>query len=82
MIHIVFSSGDLRYPLNPVAPDTKDEQYPSEGVDYVMFERFRINYDDKSTGYKGLNVPNSAAKRFKTSRVYLAMPSIDAFKYK
>ena len=65
----------LRYPLNPVAPDTKDEQYPSEGVDYVMFERFRINYDDKSTGYKGLNVPNSAAKKIpNASRVYLAMP--------
>tara|TARA_Y200000002_G_scaffold349230_1_gene325711 strand:- start:934 stop:1968 length:1035 start_codon:yes stop_codon:yes gene_type:complete len=65
----------LRYPLNPVSPDTADEQYPSDAVDYVMFERFRIDYNDEAGGYKGLNVPNSnVAKIPNKSRVYIAMP--------
>ena len=65
----------LRYPLNPVSPDTADEQYPSEAVDYVMFRRFRIRYDDAAGGYKGLNVPGSkAASMPNRSRVYIAMP--------
>lgn len=65
----------LRYPLNPVSPDTADEQYPSEAVDYVMFRRFRIRYDDAAGGYKGLNVPGSkVANMPNRSRVYIAMP--------
>ena len=65
-----------KYPLRPPSPDIgKDEQFPTEAVDYVMMHRFRIKYDDKDTGYAGLNVPNSTVNRqLNRSRVYIAMP--------
>tara|TARA_R100001510_G_C7651590_1_gene209296 strand:- start:637 stop:1677 length:1041 start_codon:yes stop_codon:yes gene_type:complete len=66
----------FKYPLRPPSPDIgKDEQFPTEAVDYVMLHRFRIKYDDKDTGYAGLNVPSSTVKReLNKSRVYIAMP--------
>ena len=65
-----------KYPLRPPSPDTgPNEQFPTEAVDYVMMHRFRIKYDDKDTGYAGLNVPNSTVNRqLNRSRVYIAMP--------
>ena len=45
-------------------------------VDYVMFQRKRINYDDgNDTNYYGLNVPNNKVlMENNKARVYIAMP--------
>ena len=45
-------------------------------VDYVMFQRKRIDYDDgNGTSYYGLNVPNNkVATKKNPGRVYIAMP--------
>tara|TARA_B100000035_G_scaffold190180_1_gene162354 strand:- start:896 stop:1744 length:849 start_codon:yes stop_codon:yes gene_type:complete len=45
-------------------------------VDYVMFQRKRINYDDgNGTNYYGLNVPNNkVAVENNKARIYIAMP--------
>lgn len=45
-------------------------------VDYVMFQRKRVNYDDKNgSSYYGLNVPNNTVSVKKNKeRVYIAMP--------
>ena len=42
-----------------MSPEGRDEEYPTEATDYVMFHRYRISYDDDAQGYKGLNVLNS-----------------------
>lgn len=65
----------LKYPYRPVSPEGRDEEYPTEATDYVMFHRYRISYDDYAQGYKGLNVPNSKVLTDDNKeRVYLAMP--------
>jgi len=73
----------LRYPLEPVVPESDKESFPTETVDYVMFQRKRINYNDGGKGYKGLNTLKTNAQglpqsdvNFKPNktRVYLAMP--------
>ena len=45
-------------------------------VDYVMFQRKRIQYDDQnSSAYYGLNIPNNqVAMNRNPDRVYIAMP--------
>ena len=49
---------------------------PTETIDYVMFQRKRIKYDDQnSTAYYGLNMPNNKVEMEKNpDRVYIAMP--------
>ena len=73
----------LRYPLLPVVPESDTESFPTEAVDYVMFQRKRIKYKDGNTGYKGLNTLKTNAQGLPQStvefnrnkvRVYLAMP--------
>ena len=45
-------------------------------IDYVMFQRKRINYDDSNgSSYYGLNIPNNnVAMEKNTDRVYINMP--------
>ena len=45
-------------------------------VDYVMFQRKRIQYDDQNgSAYYGLNIPNNKVAMNKNpDRVYIAMP--------
>ena len=73
----------LRYPLLPVVPESDTESFPTESVDYVMFQRKRIKYKDGGSGYKGLNTLKTNAQGLPQStvefnrnkvRVYLAMP--------
>jgi len=48
----------------------------TEMVDYVMFQRKRIQYDDQNgSAYYGLNIPNNkVAMEKNTDRVYINMP--------
>ena len=48
----------------------------TEMVDYVMFQRKRIQYDDQNgSAYYGLNIPNNKVAMNKNpDRVYIAMP--------
>jgi len=49
---------------------------PTEAIDYVMFHRQVIKYDDQSTTYYGLNMPNNTVQlQPDKDRVYIAMPS-------
>ena len=65
-----------RYPLNPPVTGSTAVENPTQMVDYVMFQRKRINYDDKNgSNYYGLNVPNNTvATENNKARVYIAMP--------
>jgi len=64
-----------RYPLQAPVSGKKAVDNPTQMVDYVMFQRKRINYDDNSTSYYGLNVPNNKVSVKKNrERVYIAMP--------
>ena len=65
-----------RYPLNPPSVGSSSAENPTEAIDYVMFQRKRIEYDDQnSTAYYGLNIPNNKVAMNKNpDRVYIAMP--------
>jgi len=65
-----------RYPLLPPVTGSNAVDNPTQMVDYVMFQRKRINYDDgNGTNYYGLNVPNNkVATKKNQGRVYIAMP--------
>ena len=65
-----------RYPLNPPVTGSTAVENPTQMVDYVMFQRKRINYDDgNDTNYYGLNVPNNKVlMENNKARVYIAMP--------
>ncbi len=49
---------------------------PTQSIDYVMFQRTRIQYDDQNgTRYYGLNIPNNGVQLKKNpEKVYIAMP--------
>jgi len=65
-----------RYPKNPPATGNSSVENPTRAVDYVMFQRKRIQYDDQNgSAYYGLNIPNnSVAMNSNPDRVYIAMP--------
>jgi len=64
-----------RYPLQAPSTGKSAVDNPTQMVDYVMFQRKRINYDDNATNYYGLNVPNNTVSVKKNKeRVYIAMP--------
>ena len=65
-----------RYPLLPPVTGSNAVDNPTQMVDYVMFQRKRINYDDQNgSSYYGLNVPNNkVATKKNQGRVYIAMP--------
>ena len=64
-----------RYPLNPPSIGSTLAENPTESVDYVMFQRKRISYDDGGTSYYGLNLPNnSVSTDDNDAKVYIAMP--------
>ena len=65
-----------RYPLRPPATGNTSVENPTKNVDYVMFQRKRIQYDDSNgSAYYGLNIPNnSVAMNTNPDRVYIAMP--------
>jgi|TARA_Y100000289_G_scaffold64712_1_gene77022 hypothetical protein len=72
----------LRYPLRPTVTAAGGEEFPTEAVDYIRIQRARVNYDDTSGGYKGMNMPGSETllKNNKTT-VYIAMPKNIATAY-
>ena len=48
---------------------------PTESIDYVMFRREHISYDDKMRSYTGESLPRGAGRRMLDGDlVYLAMP--------
>jgi len=65
-----------RYPLRPPATGNTSVENPTKEVDYVMFQRKRIQYDDSNgSAYYGLNIPNNnVAMNSNPDRVYIAMP--------
>ena len=64
-----------RYPLKPPSVGNSAVDNPTQMVDYVMFRRKRINYNDGGTNYYGLNLPNNKLSTFKDpDTVYIAMP--------
>jgi len=65
-----------RYPLSPPATGSSSVDNPTEMIDYVMFQRKRIQYDDSNgSSYYGLNIPNNnVAMEKNTDRVYINMP--------
>ena len=65
-----------RYPKNPPATGSSSVDNPTEMIDYVMFQRKRINYDDSNgSSYYGLNIPNNnVAMEKNLDRVYINMP--------
>ena len=65
-----------RYPLNPPQVGSSDAENPTESIDYVMFQRKRIQYDDQNgSAYYGLNIPNNkVAMENNPDRIYIAMP--------
>ena len=65
-----------RYPLSPPATGNTSVDNPTEMIDYVMFQRKRIQYDDSNgSNYYGLNIPNNnVAMEKNTDRVYINMP--------
>ena len=65
-----------RYPKNPPATGSSSVENPTKNIDYVMFQRKRIQYDDQNgSAYYGLNIPNnSVAMNSNPDRVYIAMP--------
>ena len=65
-----------RYPLSPPATGSTSVENPTEMIDYVMFQRKRIQYDDSNgSNYYGLNIPNNnVAMEKNLDRVYINMP--------
>ena len=65
-----------RYPLSPPATGSSSVDNPTEMIDYVMFQRKRIQYDDSNgSSYYGLNIPNNnVAMEKNTDRIYINMP--------
>jgi len=65
-----------RYPLQAPVSGNSAVDNPTQMIDYVMFQRKRINYDDQNgSSYYGLNVPNNkVAVKKNRERVYIAMP--------
>ena len=65
-----------RYPLSPPATGSSSVDNPTEMIDYVMFQRKRIQYDDSNgSSYYGLNIPNNnVAMEKNLDRVYINMP--------
>ena len=65
-----------RYPKNPPATGSNSVDNPTRAVDYVMFQRKRIQYDDQNgSAYYGLNIPNNSVQmNSNPDRVYIAMP--------
>ena len=65
-----------RYPLNPPQVGSSDAENPTQDIDYVMFQRKRIQYDDQNgSAYYGLNIPNNkVAMENNPDRIYIAMP--------
>ncbi len=71
-------ASNFRYPLRaPVAGGSgQGRDAPTEAIDYVMFHRQVIKYDDQSSNYYGLNMPdNKVQLKPDKDRVYIAMPS-------
>ena len=68
----------FRYPYSaPVngGPSAPLGDGATGAIDYVMFQRQRINYDDSESNYFGYALPNSGLKTVPNERrVYLAMP--------
>lgn len=73
----LFKKAIYRYPLRPPSEGNRLADNPTETVDYVMFERNRIVYDDSNQkAYYGLNTSSNVVKRKPNkSRVYIAMPN-------
>ena len=65
-----------RYPKSPPVTGNTSVDNPTKAVDYVMFQRKRIQYDDQNgSAYYGLNIPNNnVAMNSNPDRVYIAMP--------
>ena len=66
-----------RYPLKPpVAGSGTLEDGSTDAIDYVMFQRSSIDYDDGGQSYYGRTLPgsNNANRKLNSSRVYIAMP--------
>ena len=65
-----------RYPLRPPATGSSSVENPTKNIDYVMFQRKRIQYDDQNgSAYYGLNIPNNSVQmNSNPDRVYIAMP--------
>ena len=65
-----------RYPKNPPATGSSSVENPTKNIDYVMFQRKRIQYDDQNgSAYYGLNIPNNSVQmNSNPDRVYIAMP--------
>ncbi len=65
-----------RYPLDPPVTGNTSVDNPTQTVDYVMFQRKRIQYDDSNgSNYYGLNIPNNnVAFNTNPNRCYIAMP--------
>ena len=65
-----------RYPLDPPVTGNTSVDNPTQTVDYVMFQRKRIQYDDQNgSAYYGLNIPtNNVAFNTNPNRCYIAMP--------
>ena len=65
-----------RYPKSPPATGNSSVENPTKNIDYVMFQRKRIQYDDQNgSAYYGLNIPNNSVQmNSNPDRVYIAMP--------
>ena len=65
-----------RYPKSPPATGSSSVENPTKNIDYVMFQRKRIQYDDQNgSAYYGLNIPNNSVQmNSNPDRVYIAMP--------
>lgn len=65
-----------KYPLQaPVPGSGRDADGVSEAIDYVVFQRSSVSYDD--TGFRGYSFAssaNNAKRKPNENRVYLAMP--------
>jgi hypothetical protein len=70
------ASSTLRYPLSPPVIGNSVGEGPTQAVDYVMFRRKRINFEEGgSKGYNQLNLPgNKVSFTHDKVSVYLAMP--------
>ena len=71
------SSGSvLKYPLKPPvagSPYLESTEGPTGRMDFLRFQRFRVNYSD--TQYGGLNLPdNKATTTLNPTIAYLTMP--------
>lgn len=69
----------LTYPKRPPVSNlagADDVESPTEFIDYVMFQRYAINYSNKESNYYGQNLPgNTVNKNNHPDRIYLAIPN-------